>query len=48
MEDFVRNTSIIRNGIGFTTQHIARPNNENDLEILLIVAALIPVSFSIS
>ena len=26
----------IRNGIGFTTQHIARPNNENDLEIYKI------------
>jgi DNA (cytosine-5)-methyltransferase 1 len=26
----------IRNGIGFTTQHIARPNNENDLEIYRI------------
>lgn len=26
----------IRNGIDFTTQHIARPNNENDLEIYKI------------
>lgn len=26
----------IRNGINFTTQHIARPNNENDLEIYRI------------
>jgi DNA (cytosine-5)-methyltransferase 1 len=26
----------IRNGIDFTTQHIARPNNENDLEIYRI------------
>lgn len=26
----------IRNGINFTTQHIARPNNENDLEIYKI------------
>jgi DNA (cytosine-5)-methyltransferase 1 len=29
-------TSGIRNGIDFTTQHIARPNNENDLEIYRI------------
>jgi DNA (cytosine-5)-methyltransferase 1 len=28
--------SKIRNGIDFTTQHIARPNNENDLEIYRI------------
>lgn len=26
----------IRNGIDFTTQHISRPNNENDLEIYRI------------
>ncbi len=26
----------IRNGLGFVTQHIARPNNENDLEIYRI------------
>lgn len=29
-------TSNIRNGLDFTTQHIARPNNENDLEIYRI------------
>lgn len=29
-------SSKIRNGIEFTTQHIARPNNENDLEIYRI------------
>jgi DNA (cytosine-5)-methyltransferase 1 len=29
-------TTGIRNGIDFTTQHIARPNNENDLEIYRI------------
>jgi DNA (cytosine-5)-methyltransferase 1 len=28
----------IRNGFDFTTQHIARPNNENDLEIYRIAA----------
>lgn len=30
----------IRNGIDFTTQHIARPNNENDLEIYRIAVNL--------
>ena len=30
----------IRNGIDFTTQHIARPNNENDLEIYRIAVEL--------
>lgn len=30
----------IRNGIDFTTQHIARPNNENDLEIYRMAAEL--------
>ena len=30
----------IRNGIEFTTQHIARPNNENDLEIYRIAVEL--------
>jgi DNA (cytosine-5)-methyltransferase 1 len=33
--DYLKETEI-RNGIGFTTQHIARPNNENDLEIYRI------------
>ena len=33
--DYLKETEI-RNGIGFTTQHIARPNNENDLEIYKI------------
>ncbi len=32
-------TSGIRNGIDFTTQHIARPNNENDLEIYKIAVS---------
>lgn len=30
----------IRNGINFTTQHIARPHNENDLEIYRIAVEL--------
>ena len=30
----------IRNGIDFTTQHIARPNNQNDLEIYRIAVDL--------
>jgi len=30
----------IRNGIDFTTQHIARPNNENDLEIYRIAVEM--------
>ena len=30
----------IRNGIDFTTQHVARPNNENDLEIYRIAVEL--------
>lgn len=30
----------IRNGINFTTQHISRPNNENDLEIYRIAVGL--------
>lgn len=30
----------IRNGLEFTTQHIARPNNENDLEIYRIAVRL--------
>jgi DNA (cytosine-5)-methyltransferase 1 len=33
-------TSRIRNGIDFTTQHIARPNNDNDLEIYRIAVEL--------
>jgi DNA (cytosine-5)-methyltransferase 1 len=33
--DYLKETEI-RNGIDFTTQHIARPNNENDLEIYRI------------
>ena len=33
--DYLKETEI-RNGINFTTQHIARPNNENDLEIYRI------------
>ena len=30
----------IRNGLEFTTQHVARPNNENDLEIYRIAVRL--------
>lgn len=33
-------TTGIRNGIDFTTQHIARPHNENDLEIYRIAVEL--------
>lgn len=32
--------SKIRNGIGFTTQHIARPTNDNDLQIYKIAAEM--------
>lgn len=37
--DYLKITKI-RNGIDFTTQHISRPNNENDLEIYRIAANL--------
>jgi len=37
--DYLKITQI-RNGIDFTTQHISRPNNENDLEIYRIAAEL--------
>jgi len=37
--EFLKSTRI-RNGINFTTQHIARPNNENDLEIYRIAVEL--------
>jgi DNA (cytosine-5)-methyltransferase 1 len=37
--DYLESTGI-RNGIDFTTQHIARPNNENDLEIYRIAVQL--------
>lgn len=37
--DYLKTTGI-RNGIEFTTQHISRPNNENDLEIYRIAAKL--------
>ena len=37
--DYLKITEI-RNGIEFTTQHISRPNNENDLEIYRIAAKL--------
>lgn len=37
--DYLKATGI-RNGIDFTTQHISRPNNENDLEIYRIAAKL--------
>ena len=37
--DYLKITGI-RNGIDFTTQHISRPNNENDLEIYKIAAEL--------
>ncbi len=33
------NNSGIRNGINFTTQHISRPNNENDLQIYKIAVS---------
>lgn len=32
--------SYIRNGLGFTTQHIARPTNENDLQIYKIASEM--------
>lgn len=35
--DYLKTTGI-RNGIDFTTQHISRPNNDNDLEIYRIAA----------
>lgn len=37
--DYLKKTNI-RNGLGFVTQHIVRPNNKNDLEIYRIAVDL--------
>ena len=38
--EYLKETGI-RNGVGFTTQHIARPHNETDLEIYRIAVNLL-------